>query len=161
MGEAKGFEAVRTLRWGVKQSFRTYVEATGGTIEVGGGATRAPDGSFEFPALPPSTLTLAGNGDLVGTGQFAGWVSFQTHGGMLSVRLSDPGLQTDDGAAVVTVQADGWSERLDIARLEVGTDARAAKSPIACPAVLTRDGGELLGGHYPPITALDPVVLLT
>ena len=62
---------VTTLVWGVKQSFRAYVEATGGTISAGDGAARADDGAFVFAAAEDSDLAMEA-GRLRGTGRFRG-----------------------------------------------------------------------------------------
>ena len=59
-------------------------------IDSANGATRTPDGAFEFLALPNGGLTVTQDGVLAGESGFAGWVSFNTHGGMLSVRLEAP-----------------------------------------------------------------------
>lgn len=82
---------IQTLTWGVKQSFRNYVQGAGGSIQPGEGVTLAPDGAFVFSVAPgASPLTLDANGRLQGEGQFLGQVQFQAHGGMLSVFLADP-----------------------------------------------------------------------
>jgi hypothetical protein len=44
-----------TLEWGLKQSFRAYVEGAGGSIAVGEGTTRTADGAFAFAAAPGDT----------------------------------------------------------------------------------------------------------
>ena len=52
-GEA---QPMTRLSWGVKQSFRGYVEGAGGVIETGAGATRTDDGGFAFPAAPATRM---------------------------------------------------------------------------------------------------------
>ena len=47
------------LSWGVKASFRGYVEAAGGSITLEDGATRTDDGAFVFEALPGGDLSIA------------------------------------------------------------------------------------------------------
>ena len=54
------------LTWGVKASFRSYVEAAGGSITLSDGATRAEDGSFVFSALPGGNLSIAPDGTATG-----------------------------------------------------------------------------------------------
>ncbi len=63
---------VTMLSWGVKQSFRSYVEATGGVIEAGGGAERTADGGFTFAPAPGGDLRVGADGKLEGRGTFAG-----------------------------------------------------------------------------------------
>ena len=145
-----------TLTWGVKQSFRGYVEAAGGTVAVGGGATRTPDGAFEFPQGPQSTLARGGDGRLGGTGRFEGQVSFTAHGGMLNVVLTDPWVEASEPGLVLTVAA--GAARVVFARLDAGGVTTEGDATMI-PAAITLDGMFILGDHYPPGTALDPVRL--
>lgn len=145
-----------TLCWGVKESFRRYVEAAGGTITTDGGAERAADGVFAFPAAPDNDLRLTPDGKLEGRGGFLGEVRFEAHGGMLSVRLADLAIEVAASSAMLSV-ADG-ARRAEIAQLDL---AAADPGHGAIPTSLTMDGSWLLGDHYPPRTALDPVRLTT
>ena len=54
------------LTWGVKASFRGYVEAAGGSITVSDGAVRAEDGAFIFSAASGGDLTIAPDGKATG-----------------------------------------------------------------------------------------------
>ena len=148
---------VAALTWGVKQSFRNYVQATGGTIETAGGAAPAADGAFAFPATPGQGLTLDDAGRPQGAGRFAGEVRFQAHGGMLSVRLVEPGLEVTSTGAALSV-ADG-ERRVAIATLDLAAAGPGEAGELVIPAALTLDGSFLLGDHYPPATVLDPVRL--
>jgi hypothetical protein len=87
-------------------------------------------------------------------------VRFDAHGGMLSVRLSDPALEIGPSGAVLTV-ADGAARnrRVEIARLDLTAMTSGDSGEIVIPAALTLDGSQVLGDHYPPMTALDPVRL--
>ncbi|HEY0648802.1 HtaA domain-containing protein [Phenylobacterium sp.] len=142
---------VTTLGWGVKQSFRAYVEGSGGTITAQDGASRDPDGAFVFEAAEDSDLAVDARA-LSGTGRFRGRLAFQAHGGLLSVTLADPWLEA---------AADGWV--LSIAETPTRRTAIARLGPLATdatlPAATTLDGMMILGDHYPPGTALDPVRL--
>lgn len=151
---------VTALSWGVKQSFRNYVEATGGAIETREGAERSADGGFTFAAAPGDGVTLDADGRPEGSGTFLGEVRFDAHGGMLSVRLSDPALEIGPSGAVLTV-ADGAARnrRVEIARLDLTAITSGESGEIVIPAALTLDGSQVLGDHYPPKTALDPVRL--
>jgi len=80
--------AFTRLTWGVKASFRGYVEAADGTISVSDGATRDADGDFVFTALPGGDLAFPGDGPPTGAAGFQGTVAFDAHGGMLRVKPS-------------------------------------------------------------------------
>lgn len=141
---------VTTLRWGVKQSFRAYVEAMGGAISADAGAARADDGGFVFAAAEDSDL-VADDGGLSGTGRFRGRVAFSAHGGMLSVTLVDPWVEAAADGWVLSI-AETATRRTAIAKLGVLEGG-------AMGAVTTLDGMMILGDHYPPGTALDEVRL--
>ena len=141
---------VTRLGWGVKQSFRAYVEGSGGSIALDGGAARADDGTFVFAATADSDLALDG-GALSGTGRFAGKIAFQAHGGLLSVTLTDPWVEPAGDGWVLSI-AETATRRTAIAKLGAVEDG-------ALPAVTTLDGMMILGDHYPPGTQLDPVRL--
>jgi hypothetical protein len=150
---------VTRLIWGVKQSFRTYVEASGGTIGAGAGAERMAEGVFAFAAAAGSDLAVEG-GVLAGTGRFRGQVSFQAHGGLLSVTLVDPWVEaTAGGWALSVAETAGSPRRMTIAKLDAGALALEPDGTTALPAATTLEGMMLLGDHYPPGTALDPVRL--
>ena len=152
---AQDLKPVRTLTWGVKQSFRNYVKMTEGVTEVGGGASQNAEGEFVFTAAPDSDLAIGPDGALTGTGRFIGEVKFEGHGGMLKVFLADPVLEVVGTEAKLTVaETPERKLRGEIARLDLaGGDASAL------PAALAMDGVFLLGSHYPLRTALDPVRL--
>ena len=141
---------VTRLGWGVKQSFRAYVEGSGGSIAATDGCTRADDGTLAFEATAESDLALAG-GDLSGTGRFRGRVQFQAHGGLLTVTLVDPWVEPADGGWVLSI-AETPTRRTAVARLATPEDG-------AMGAVITLDGMMIIGDHYPPGTMMDPVRL--
>ena len=168
-----------TLSWGVKQSFRGYVEAAGGTVATTRGAERAPDGGFLFPEGPGSTLAQGADGRLRGAGRFQGEVSFSAHGGMLSVVLVDPWIEASEAGLILSVaDSPAATRRLPFAKLDADamttealttgapttdaptTDAPTTDGGLVLPAAITLDGMFLLGDHYPPGTVLDPVRLL-
>ena len=151
-------QPMATLRWGVKQSFRGYVEAAGGVIETGAGATRTPDGGFAFAAAPGEGLRIGADGAPQGQAKFLGEVSFKAHGGMLSVFIADPILEISGADAILTV-ADhpARDRRLEIARLDLAGLTSGDAGEIVLPASLSMYGCQLLGDHYPVRTPLDPV----
>ena len=149
-----------TLIWGVKQSFRNYVEMSGGAITVAAGATRTEGGEIAFPAAPDSDLGVDG-GALGGTGRFVGEVRFQAHGGMLSVALFDPGIEVGaEGPALSVADSAARTRRVTFAKLDLAGMAAGPDGSVTLPATITLDGMFILGDHYPPGTVLDPVRLL-
>jgi hypothetical protein len=155
---------INTLTWGVKQSFRGYVEAAGGQVTVGEGARRATDGAFVFDAASEPEAALArGPGGALAPGRavFRGQVAFEAHGGMLKVFLADPAVEIgEDGTAMLTVaETPAGDRRASIARLDLAAAAPGEGGETVIPCVITLDGMYLLGDHYPPGTPLDPVRL--
>jgi hypothetical protein len=151
----------QTLIWGVKQSFRAYVEGSGGEIQTGMGAARADDGVFSFPAAPGRGLTLGADGKPQGRGGFVGEVSFQAHGGMLSMFLADPEIQIGPEGAVLTVaDSPERTHRVPLAKLDLAAAARGADGVLEIPSSMTNEGWQVLGDHYLPTTPLDPVRLV-
>jgi len=151
---------VTALHWGVKSSFRGYVAMMGGVTEVGGAAELAPDGGFTFVAAPDSDLALAADGSLTGQGRFLGEVRFEAHGGMLKVFLADPAIEiTETGAVLTVADSAARTRRVEIAKLDLAPVTAADSSETSIPTSLTMDGSFVLGDHYPPTTALDPVRL--
>ena len=146
------------LTWGVKASFRSYVEAAGGSITLSDGATKAEDGSFVFPAKPGGDLTIAPDGSATGAMRFQGAVTFEAHGGMLKTTLAELGLEAGpDGLILTALEAPMNQDRCTIAKLgpaEVGPDGA-----ITLGAEITLDGMYQIADNYPPGTELDPLRL--
>lgn len=147
------------LTWGVKASFRSYVEAAGGSINVSDGATLAEDGSFVFTAEPGGDLNIAADGSATGTMRFQGKVTLEAHGGMLKSELTELGLEAgSDGLVLTVLEAPMNKDRCAIANLsfvEVGpNDATTLRSEI------TVDGMYQIADNYPPGTELDPLLLV-
>jgi len=148
-----------TFSWGLKQSFRAYVEAAGGVIEVGAGVTRAEDGGFNFAAAPGAGLTFGADGKPEGTGAFLGEVRFEAHGGMLKVFLADPIVEIGpDGASITVADSPARDRRVELALLDLAAATRDGDA-LVIPTKLSRDGWRVLGDHYPQMTPLDPVRL--
>lgn len=149
-----------TLTWGLKQSFRAYVEGAGGAIETGEGARRSADGAFLFPAAPGEGLRLGADGKPQGVGRFAGEVRCEAHGGMLKVFLADPSVEIGPTRAVIAVaDTRARDRRVELAHLDLAAATIADDGAWVIPAKLSRDGWQVLGDHYPPSTPLDPVRL--
>jgi hypothetical protein len=149
-----------TLSWGLKQSFRSYVEGAGGAIETGAGAQRAADGTFGFPAAAGEGLRLGADGKPEGVGKFSGEVKCEAHGGMLKVFLADPSVEIGPASAVLSVfDTPGRDRRVAMADLDLAAATIGEGGAWVIPAKLSRDGWQVLGDHYPPSTPLDPVRL--
>jgi hypothetical protein len=148
------------LSWGLKQSFRAYVEGAGGAIETGEGAQRSADGAFTFAAVPGDGLRLGADGKPEGVGRFVGEVRCEAHGGMLKVFLADPSVEIGPAGAVVAVaDTRARDRRVELAQLDLAAATIADDGEWVIPAKLSRDGWQVLGDHYPPSTPLDPVRL--
>lgn len=98
------------LKWGVKESFRSYVEGgAGGTITMLGAAKRS--GSvFEFPQVKGGSWNAKG-----GTGEvhYAGGVAFSGHSGGLALTLADPQITVESATRAVL------SAKLDNSRVKI------------------------------------------
>ncbi|MDA1302056.1 MAG: HtaA domain-containing protein [Proteobacteria bacterium] len=146
------------LTWGVKASFRNYVDAVGGSVCLSDGATRAEDGTFVFKAAAGGDLTIAPDGVATGAMKFQGTVTFEAHGGMLKVILTELGLEAgSDGLVLTALQAPLNKDRCTIARLGPVEDGQ--HDPITLRAEITLDGMYQIADNYPPGTELDPVRL--
>lgn len=150
--------SINRLTWGVKASFRNYVEAVEGSIDLSEGATRAEDGSFVFTAVPGGNLTIASDGSATGAMRFQGKVTFDAHGGMLKATLTELGVEAGpDGLVLTVLEAPLNQDRCAIAKLgpvEVGPD-----DAIILGAKITVDGMYQIADNYPPGTELDALRL--
>ena len=148
----------KRLSWGVKASFRSYVEAVGGSVNLSDGATRAEDGSFVFRALPGGALTIASDGKVTGAMRFQGTITFDAHGGMLKATLTELGLEAgSDGLVLTALEAPMNRDRCVIAKL--GLVAVEADGAATLGAEITLDGMYQIADNYPPGTELDPLRL--
>jgi hypothetical protein len=148
------------LTWGLKQSFRAYVEGAGGVVATAGGAGRTPDGMFIFEAAPGESLALDAEGKPQGVARFVGEVRFEAHGGMLRVFLADPSLEVGPaGAFIAVADTPARDRRVVLAQLDLAAATTSDDGELIMPAKLSRDGWQVLGDHYPASTPLDPVRL--
>jgi hypothetical protein len=160
MGADRETSTAVVLEWGVKQSFRTYVEGAGGLIEIGDGVERAPDGAFVFAAAPGEGLTWGADGRPEGRGLFVGEIRFDAHGGMLKVFLADPAVEIGaSGAAITVADSPARDRRIELALLDLAAAKPGEEGEWIIPARLSKDGWQILGDHYPSMTPLDPVRL--
>ena len=146
------------LTWGVKASFRGYVEAAEGSITLSDGATHAEDGTFVFMAQPGGDLSIAADGSATGTMRFNGTVTFEAHGGMLKSTLTELGLEAGDDGLVLTV-LDGLMNKSRCAVAELGPVEVSAAGGMTIASKITIDGMYQIADNYPPGTELDPIFL--
>ena len=146
------------LTWGVKASFRGYVEAAGGSITLDDGATRTEDGSIVFTAVPGGDLDIAPDGSASGAMRFKGAVNFKAHGGMLDATLNELGIEAGPEGLVLTVlEAPMNQGRCAIATL--GPVELDENGGATLGSQITMDGMYQIADNYPPGTELDPVRL--
>jgi hypothetical protein len=146
------------LTWGVKESFRGYVEAAGGSITLSDGAIQTDDGTFTFLAYPGGNLDIAADGSVTGSMRFKGTVTFEAHGGMLKSTLTELALEIEETGLVLTVLEGPMNKSrcavAEISEIEVNKDTAARLGTI-----ITMDGMYQIADNYPPGTALDPILL--
>ena len=147
--------AFSKLTWGVKASFRNYVEAAEGTIEVSDGASRTEEGTFVFAAIPGSDLDISADG-ASGSMHFKGAVTFEAHGGMLKSTLTGLAVEaSDEGLVISVVDMPVGQDRCAIATLEVVESGEQ----VTFSSQITMDGMYQIADNSPPGTELDPVLL--
>ena len=146
------------LIWGVKASFRNYVEAAEGSITLSDGATRAEDGAFVFAAEPNGDLVIAADGSATGAMRFQGTVTFEAHGGMLKATLKELAIEASEDGLVLTV-LDGPMNKRRCAVAELDLIAIDSGSSVTMNSKITMDGMYQIADNYPPGTELDPVQL--
>lgn len=146
------------LSWGVKASFRNYVEAAEGSITASDGATRSEDGAFVLKAIPGGDLAIAADGSATGSMRFQGTITFEAHGGMLKSTLSEVGLEAgDDGLVITVLDAPMNKDRCAIAALSLAEVGAGGATTLN--SEITVDGMYQIADNYPPGTELDQVTL--
>ena len=150
------------LDWGLKESFRAYVEGpiADGEITMIAPATRSADGTFRFPDGIGEVDPEAGTA----TVQLAGGVSFYGHEGSLDLTIDDVRLEIAGGAGAIVVDMRSGAETypdLEIVTLDLGgqqldPDPDGVVSLADVATTLTAAGSGALGEFYPPGTAMDP-----
>src|SRR5579871_6252822 len=128
----------KSLIWGVKQSFRNYVDSAGGEIATAEGAARAVGGEFAFPAAPDDAISVGTDGKPQGHGRFLGEVRMNAHGGMLKVAIADPQIEVGPAGAALTVLDRGLRNprRVEFAQLDLAA-ATAGEGEIVIPVLLS------------------------
>ena len=146
------------LTWGVKASFRGYVQAAGGSTSLSDGAAHTEDGAFIFEASPDGDLAISPDGKASGAARFHGTVTFEAHGGMLKSTLTELGIEAgDDGLVLTALEGPMNTGRCTIAQLRlIEVDAGDV---IKLGAQITVDGMYQIADNYPPGTELDSLIL--
>ncbi|WP_083279054.1 HtaA domain-containing protein [Corynebacterium sp. HMSC30G07] len=157
-----------TMDWGIRESFRKYVE-TGvakGSISTDGGATRSGSG-FSFP-LESAAISSSTSGQI----NFSGEVHFYGHNGALDMTLRNPIIVVNGTQAELRVDyasrkyegmdktggfREGRQEVLAAIALNQSPDFAAAQTTIAGSVSLTASGAEIFGGFYEAGEQLDPI----
>jgi large repetitive protein len=158
---------VGSLRWGVRESFRSYVTGNiaKGSVATSGGAG-VQGSAFAFEQITggdwsPSTRLGAVN--------YGGTVAFSGHDGQLNLTLTNPTIKvTAAGAATLLVDVrsanlDGTSfdgKRVPFASLALPAGTAQADGTVAyadAAATLTAEGAQAFSNFYAAGIALDPV----
>ncbi|MFI9309357.1 HtaA domain-containing protein [Streptomyces triculaminicus] len=149
------------LDWGVKQSFRAYIEKSKGKVELGDGALQKSAG-YRFPKGHGKFEASSGAVEA----EFNGNVRFTAHDGKLDLKLSGikvkatgtNGMLTADVASSGTVSKD-----VPLATLKLTEGSLKAKDGVVAlagvPATLTGQGAKAFAGYYTAGETLDPVTL--
>lgn len=145
------------LAWNVKSTFRGYVQAAGGAIDVAEPAIESAD-RFCFPLdrARPGPAT-------VGIHRFAGSVRFTAHGGAMDLLVRDPWLHEEPGRVRLSVAGTEATRtsggRLFLAELDVVEAVRTDDSRwyATAPTVLLAEGAVAFDFRYPAGTTLAPV----
>jgi Htaa len=158
------------LDWGVKQSFRNYIEGgiAAGTITVSDGATRNGDGTFHFP-LRDGTFDPDTNATIV---QFDGTVHMEGHDGALEMTVANPRVELTptqarliadvtslplNGGPMATYPAVQFAS-LALAGVDPVVDLGAGTTTwSAIPAFLSAPAVPAFANHYSVGGAIDPV----
>ncbi|MBR8740457.1 HtaA domain-containing protein [Nocardiopsis sp. MG754419] len=161
--------------WGVKESFRTYIEGTIAKGEIGtsDGATRNDDGTFSFTDATGAVnlQDITAEVDLTGTVLFEGHV-YGDADPLLYMSVADPRVEID--GATGTLYADVVSKSLtdselvtydDVALADLdlsGVDAAVDEGVLTwgpIPATLTAEGVPAFADFYVEGERLDPISL--
>lgn len=166
------------LDWGVKQSFRNYVQGP-----IAHGSVAVSDGAETIPTtLPGDTRPIfrfpgEGNGQIDGdavSGGYGGTVRFLGHNGVLEIIVADPRVEVDGdtGVLVADVQSRPFGSLTEPGELVTYDDVELVSLNLTgitptevpdgltftgVPATLTTAGAPAFGGFYGAGTAFDPV----
>ncbi|MFE9247710.1 HtaA domain-containing protein [Streptomyces sp. NPDC007088] len=154
-----------SLTWGLKESFRSYVE-TGGGAELAGGA-QAKNGVYDFPYASGTVDPEGERADVA----FGGSVRFtyQAHG--IDMRFSDIKIDAKGPAGTLTLDVttpQGAKDDVEFAKLDLSRARYTAKNDLVVldrvPATFTAAGAaafanDTTGSMYKAGQAIDPVTV--
>ena len=160
-----------TWKWGIKQSFRSYVKgniAHGGWGANGIGFTGDEQGDGAFVFTPGKPDASGGNVTI----PFNGTLSFTGHDGILDMTMSDFKVKASGKQAQISVDYVSYEmNRQDLSRgkkiqgndeviatinLANPVEDGAGKVDLSGSTALTSGGAKLFTGFYQPGEALDP-----
>ncbi|HWM33608.1 MAG TPA: HtaA domain-containing protein [Pseudolysinimonas sp.] len=156
-----------SLRWGFKDSFRSYLDSA----IANGEWTTTGDAGYETPEFSWVSGT-GGRGDeddrmLIA---FDGAVRFTGHHGALATTIADPAIEVDDDSATLLLDVTGTTQdgrdlvrvAVPFAELDLAAAERADGDGViefaGIPAVLTPEGAHVFG-TYAAGEQLDPLAL--
>jgi Htaa len=145
------------LEWGIKDSFRAYLAAVGGIIDVTAPAEIIGASYYRFPRavnVPTSSPVIT----------FQGTVAFSAHNGLLRLAFANPWIHFDDPhAGLLSIVADprdsAPQERIIIADLTFPepVESGGLLHWNSAGARLSGDGVTAFDFNYPPGTELSPL----
>lgn len=156
------------MTWGVKDSFRNYIQGNiaKGQITVKDGA-KLVGGNLQYPSSASSITS-----DTAGVIRFGGTVNFTGHNGILDLTFSDIAMHINGRSAEITVDYSSRKyegmQSTEPGPIETGSDVVIAKVALnsapnfskdsvnlAGTATLTQSGVAAFGGFYDAGTQLD------
>ncbi|MCK2143844.1 HtaA domain-containing protein, partial [Streptomyces sp. WAC00276] len=152
-----------TLNWGVKESFRRYVNG-GGTITTSGGATQAEgDGPFTFVGGTGKYNEAGDHGVNVA---LDGSVKFAYPAHHFTITIDDLKVVTVGNTGFIKADVtldDDTQDDIDLATVDLAAatkgDSRTELVYKDIPTTLTADGAKAFNGMYKAGDALDPATL--
>ncbi|MEB4615468.1 HtaA domain-containing protein, partial [Leucobacter sp. M11] len=157
------------LTWGVKESFRSYID----TIAKG---TATPDGegvTYETPNYiwAPGSGTVSNHGDAASIAQ-TGTVHFEGHEGVLQLFVANPSLEIVSAEEAylrldlksTTPTGEEAIDEQQVRAVELDIAGRLSADGVAltfdaAPGKLTPEGAKAFGGFYAAYDEMDPVTL--
>lgn len=160
-----------TMTWGVKESFRNYIESpiADGAIEVTAPAVRNADGTFTWKKGRGQVDVAADTADI----KLKGEVYFYGHddgtGPQLEIYVDKPRIviDGDDSVLVADVTSRGFSGgglvtyddvelvTIDASGLDLKANGKGIVKVKNLPTAITADGAEAFAGFYGEGTAFD------
>ena len=143
------------LRWAVRSSFRSYVEALpDGHEQVSRGAARSDDGRLVFPPHGPVPSSQSG----VSVYAFSGTITYSGHAGALAVELSDPQVHVVAGGRSTVSVAPGAGRTGERPVIAAFVEWEVVDRRLIVPAPrLSWSGVAMLGNVYEVGDFLDPI----